>query len=634
MMNREYAIINGNNVDVTTVFDKTVQYIPNTMECEEIIRDARELLEDYFDCLGAGRGLEKMFGVNGEFWKAKGWLISAFKKHPCYNGKYQIVLRNQDMIRHINQDDIYEFFQYFYAWYRKNRIYVDPDTGELLSVEEKEKIEGDSWEKARHYRNKLELTGYQVYRKAYRKERLRQERLAYATVTKEFKFVIEIMQSFESMLNRNEVVIDDDMFEEIEEAEGIYDVKLNGVRSGHKISKTILKLAKMIGIDKHADIRETSFIRQDGEVVTRTKDLGWNYQYARLCDSINPTVTKATVVISVNPLDFWTMSFGKGWASCHTIDKKNRRRVRNGYQGMYCGGTESNMFDTASVVFYYLPEDFNGDCPELEDKLKRVMFYLGEDKLIQSRVYPDGRDGGEASLAGDTRRIMQKVVSELWDVPNYWKNERGTSVCGSVISSYGPHYRDYLCYDDCNVSFMRRIDGHKNVKTIKVGSEIICPNCGDWHETEDNIFCDYCAGDKYVCQCCGDIIRDEEDVFYVDGEPYCRYCVEWCSECDEYVLRDEMVETNRGDVCGNCAERWYVWSEYEGMYIHDNDSVLTEDGEAFLRDGDGWFECDECGNIYSDDDGNYDEETGNTYCDDCYEELLSEREEEENDEEN
>jgi hypothetical protein len=67
----------------------------------------------------------------------------------------------------------------------------------------------------------------------------------------------------------------------------------------------------------------------------------YNKEFAKYADMVSGKERLLKFFISVNPLDYLTMSFGKSWASCHTIDKKNYRRMPGGYSGQYCNGTMS-----------------------------------------------------------------------------------------------------------------------------------------------------------------------------------------------------------------------------------------------------------------------------------------------------
>ena len=49
-----------------------------------------------------------------------------------------------------------------------------------------------------------------------------------------------------------------------------------------------------------------------------------------------------------------------------------------------------------------------------------------------------------------------------------------------------------MYYGDCNVSFA---NGNDNGKKIIVGSPTVCPECGEYHEEEDYLFCRDCGID-------------------------------------------------------------------------------------------------------------------------------------------
>lgn len=616
---------NENIMELETVFDKEVTYKPDFRYVDALVSRSEELLNEYFEgVLTDDEGLWKMFGQDGVFWKQKGWFISAMEKDPRYNGNLQIVLKNQEYHRYISTSVVEEFYKYARRFIRENKTFTNGR--EEITYEEWHKRIDEMDDKKVRFRERYAETRFLAYIHAI--QYLEKKSVGWKENPNCY-FVAQGLRIIKDyVLEEGTHIINDEVVEEINNLAEAYGIKFRGVQSGQKATRLIQNLCKLVKMDKDVKIVDESFVRQDGVVVTRKKDMGWNKQYAALCDNLNPLTVKGTAVISVNPIDFFTMSFGKGWASCHTIDKKNKRSLdsAHNYSGCYCGGTESYMLDNSSVLFYFLPEDWNGERPELEDKVKRCVFYLGEDKLIQSRVYPDGRDGGDMSLAGDIRAIMQKVIADLFDVPNYWKVEKGTSACYEVIRSYGPHYRDYENYDDCNVSFMKRVDGYINRNTIDVGSRIICPCCGDWHYTEDNIFCDDCLAHVrgYQCYNCDEFVY-ADDAIEINGRYYCRNCTETCEDCCDDVVTGRLIRTS-GDhyVCDYCLRNNYTWSEYEGEYIHDQDVIITEEGRECSSEGDGWFECDRCGAIHNIENA-FDHVEG-TLCENCYIEVTEEEE--------
>ena len=75
---------------------------------------------------------------------------------------------------------------------------------------------------------------------------------------------------------------------------------------GQKTGRVINRICTYLGYNKHPE---------------------WNREYAKYADALNPTTIKRHTVLSINPLDYLTMSFGNSWASCHTIDKENKNIV-------------------------------------------------------------------------------------------------------------------------------------------------------------------------------------------------------------------------------------------------------------------------------------------------------------------
>ena len=658
-MEREFMEINGKQVDVTTVFDKSVSYVPTDAEVESVKEKVKRHINAFFrDSLHDCEGIDEMFAPNGIFWRNNGWIVDAMKRSPYYNGNLQLVIRDTPMRRYINDAEIGKFYDWTIKWFLKNRDFINPKTGEVIDLATRDelykKYEATADAAIGMYR-KLRRKGnfvaaqkareiyvkYEEYttlilnrRDVFPKERRCFDRIFDYTLQKanEYKEKIEFFSEHAEELEAETAeeyaasatcqYPDEDLVKELNET--IEDSRF--CTKEMRLSRIVSKLGKKCGINKVVDIREIPFTDADGIPHTRTKDLGWNYRFAQFADAVNPITVNATCVISIHPVDYLRMSFGKNWSSCMTTDKENRRNCENSYHGMYCGGTMSYMLDDSTVVMYYLPEDFKGDEPEWEDKLKRCLFYLGEDKIVQSRVYPDGRDGGDRSLAGDMRNLMHSIVSELWDIPNLWHLEKGTSACSEVVRSDGVQYRDYNCYNDCNVSYMKRIDGHRNFKRITIGVTPICPECGREHYQEDNIFCDRCNEGIHHCADCGSPIYDEDDIYWVDGEPYCRDCVSYCDDCDDYFRTNDLTETANGRyVCRGCLEDDYTY--VHGEWYPNDEVIETEEMSTFLLEDEGelWACCEYCGEYHDIACMNRDEETGELYCDDCYERILATR---------
>lgn len=369
--------------------------------------------------------------------------------------------------------------------------------------------------------------------------------------------------------------------------------------NGQKMSRVINKFCSWIGFDKLPD---------------------YNREFAKYADALNPLTITSHTVLSVNPLDYLTMSFGNSWASCHTIDKRNKRGMPNSYEGMYSSGTISYMLDSPSMVFYTVDASYNGNDFWNEPKINRQMFHWGEEKLVQGRLYPQDNNG-DNSVYTPYREIVQKVMSELFSLPNYWTVSKGTDAAGKFINSDGTHYRDYDNYSNCTLS---RPKGSENDRYITVGHDPICIECGSEHDTEDCISC--CSRpSEYYCSECGEPI-DDDDVIWINDEPYCRDCVTWCEECKSYFVGEGTTVISRYGytitVCDDCLDS-YTYCDCCDEY-HPSEMTYWIDVDCESVCGDCFFDnygtCESCGEHYKLKD--LEDHNGNLLCPSCLEDAI------------
>ena len=339
---------------------------------------------------------------------------------------------------------------------------------------------------------------------------------------------------------------------------------------GQKMSRVINKLLTYVGFNKLPD---------------------YNREFAKYADALNPLQITRHTVLSVNPLDYLTMSFGNSWASCHTIDKENKRNMPNSYEGMYSSGTVSYMLDKPSMVFYTVDASYNGNDFWNEPRINRQMFHWGEEKLVQGRLYPQDNDG-DNSVYTPYREIVQNIMSELFEFPNLWTVSKGTGAAGRYVCSYGTHYRDYDNYDNCTLS---RIKGSENEKYINVGHDPICIKCGNEHDIQENISC--CAR-KVTCAECGCEI-DEDEARYIDGEYYCEDHSFWCDHCGEYRVGEATEVRGGRTVCSSCLEDHYTFCDDCEEYVR-NRYINEINGEHICNEcfEENFGPCDHCGAIH------------------------------------
>ena len=486
--------------------------------------------------------------------------------------------------------------------------------------------------------------------------------MTYEEVVKEYERICELCNlagthaHYIGSLNRNDFFINDDMYkkyasgiefvdmvanyegyiadEEFAEKANAYakpfnyekNGKIIGLKAvkGQKISRIVGKFMKYYELDKIVDKRTETWTSENGERHTRIKDYGWNGKIAEFGDAINPLDVKRWTIISVNPIDYLTMSFGNSWASCQTIDKLNERNTdsEHNYSGMYCSGTLSYMLDSATVIMYTVDEKYKGKEFCLEDKMNRCNFHIGEDKFIQGRVYPDGRDSdGETSIASQLRTIMQKVLAECVNETNLWKLFKGTNNCDRyAISANGAtNYKDWTHYKDCTVSLLKREGYSDNRKPVIIGHTPICTYCGDKHSRDDYLACYDCASkindndDNNCVECanCGSLINlDDGDYIYnEDTERY--YCdaecanedgCYYCDNVEEWHSESVYIDENTGEhfydyweSCIHFTDRWGNDHHFRNVdNAYDNDWVVIDDN-WYLIDDDIIIECPHCG---------------------------------------
>lgn len=348
---------------------------------------------------------------------------------------------------------------------------------------------------------------------------------------------------------------------------------------------------------------------------------GYNKAFARYADSLSPMTIKRHTVISINPLDYLTMSFGNSWSSCHTIDKDNKRRMPNGYEGQYSSGTVSYMLDPSSFILYTVDANYNGTDYWTQPKINRQMFHWGEDKLVQARLYPQDNDSnGDAYTP--YRNIVQEVMAKIFDFPNLWTISKGNDKANKYIIGRGTNYQDYRYYSNVTLS---RIKGSENENMFQVGARPICIECGCRHDYEENISC--CSDeDRYVCEDCGDRL-DEDDVYWVDGYAYCRDCVSYCEWCEEYHRGDEHWIADREMwVCDTCYCEDFEYCDECGDNVREATYIESEDIHVCRSCRARYFTlCYECGEYVR--DSEVVTIDGNQYCERCAEEHSEEEKE-------
>lgn len=455
-------------------------YVLSEEQRTELIREMSEFLTHY-RYHPTEKGLNK---VLDEWLKNKADLIRLFEKHPNYNGKFQIVF-DHDFDRTIDPNQAYEFSRWLQKAHKELLKQTQVKLGSY-SYKELKNIVDRLYEMVQifHYHDNIfSINGKDI--KYYKEEYNRFSALLSKLYTenravcikngnahdkKAYKELVEVMgYKLDYLVDflENSRYIAQFVTSDAECRFSCFASEAK-IKEGQKLSRAVNKICKMIGINKHPD---------------------YNKEFAKFADSVNPLKIKRHTVLSIHPIDYWSSSFGNSWTSCHSIDKYNVRERSQTSGGGYSAGTESYMLDGTSMVFYTVDAEYNGNQLELQDKINRNMFHFYDGQLLQARIYPQSCDENADDLYKDIREVVQKIFTDLLEVPNYWINKKGTNECGHVTESDGLHYKDYLYVSHSNVSTLK---DYIPTHLIKIGHYPICPSCGETHKRSGSIECENC----------------------------------------------------------------------------------------------------------------------------------------------
>lgn len=517
----------------------------------------RNLLSNY----GHENTINGVSAITDTWDTEKHTLREHLRKHPYWNEEQQAIILKSEYSRDFSKDKIGEFREWLYNETKTMAIYCKAN----------EEYERTMYERSYWYSKwrKLQKKGSNEYMDLlaegeayaeYRESRTRQATIEQSDDNWLFgTYVGDEFHKFMDYQRLNDVIgvmVREEQQLVTETVREFVAQKFPDVNCvvGQKCSKIINAICKKLGVDKWNE---------------------YNRYFAICADGFNPLKYETYTIISINILDYLTMSFGNSWASCHTIDKHNTRpnNGSNHYNGCYCSGTLSYALDHTTVILYTVDKRYEGEM-WMASKIRRNNFHISSDghTIIQGRVYPDGRDGGEKGIASQFRAIMQDVVATCWDIPNNWTLKTGTSYCDTYSVSVGTHYRDYTCYNDCTISFNKESEVWS---TVYIGHDPICPVCGEEHGTEEYLVCDDCRneGDQ-ECPECGEWFYTDSSEAIHDVNRDVWYCCERCATRNgvQYISGEEEYSSTEE----------YFRDDYDyQLYYNEHEEVFTEECRSY-----------------------------------------------------
>ena len=380
--------------------------------------------------------------------EAKQWLFEILSHCEGWNGKGQVVLP-VSFERPISEPEI-ERFSDFLRYYQKNLLeeIVVEENGYKGTYRELKNLRS-TYDNYRLYTSYIDVAPAEISIKGksipqYKLEidaltdiisgfrgRTDCEAVGSRYVTKDSAKEYRAARKVRNIIlsNDHQFITDEGVIQDIRDTFGVR------VSSGVKTTRAVLKILKATKLYKEI-VKD-----EDGEKA-------FNRAYSRYCDAVNPLSIKKWTVISVNFVDYLTMSYGKGWTSCLNPDK--RQMIT---EGMWADGCNSRRvldyaLDPSTIVFYTIDSDYDGDDFELQPKETRQLFHFNGSRLIQSRLYPQG-DDSRAHIYPQYREIIERILCEGMDVPNLWSAPtKGTINEYDGIAHVAYDYTDYGDYID------------------------------------------------------------------------------------------------------------------------------------------------------------------------------------------
>lgn len=325
----------------------------------------------------------------------------------------------------------------------------------------------------------------------------------------------------------------------------------------------------------------------------------------RLQDIVSEYLQKGMVegylTISVDPRDYLTMSDNEeNWTSCMSTS------------GMYRRGTLSYMLDRSTVVCYIS----NGKNKTIRDvnidwnsKKWRMLIHFSSNfnAMFCSRQYPF------YSLSG-LKIVKEKILDNFYGKDNlnddfieivslYSSNDENkfNLLKKERAKGYILYFRNLIDDIDNQYSDVIYVNHHNPVYYIERKPE-------KWNKTE------------------------EKESFYIGEYTPCLYCGEWqsdvnsalnytmfCNDCE--LMYGEKLDEDNIAVCDFCGE----------YFIVEDDNTICTDYECYkvcYSCLDKVKYCDYCDAVLiNDSETYYDSVTNRYYCEECYVELISNREE-------
>jgi hypothetical protein len=317
---------------------------------------------------------------------------------------------------------------------------------------------------------------------------------------------------------------------------------------------------------------------------------------------------KGELVISIDPIDYITMSLSDSWDSCHSID-----------DGCHKAGTLSYMTDKVTVISYIRGKEREYHNCRVNNKNWRMCVYIDtvNKSAIFTRQYPFDNELLNQATKEMITELFATTVKHSQEITKFMHDNNSNNLHYNDIT-HG--YEGSMIYTD---NFFFKGD---------IGNYPYCPVCGDdTIQESESITCDNCNGSKYHCCECGESL-DEDNIYWVGDDCYCEDCFnkyyDTCCHCGDYIEKSESITCVDNDetYCKHCADRHLIYCEDCEEYYLERNMTLVNDCDKWVCDNccsENYTCCEKCGDHFEY-TVSYD---GYEYCEKCYNNITKEDEE-------
>lgn len=327
----------------------------------------------------------------------------------------------------------------------------------------------------------------------------------------------------------------------------VYDFEYNDRRvrmsSGMKFMRCVQKLVHLYGYE---DIDKFNKFKNDISVATTINNDG-----------------EATVVLSIHPMDFLTMSDNTcGWTSCFSIKD----------HGSSCQGPVA-MMNSKCAVIAYVKSGFYDFCGhKIPNMAWRSLFYVDKDIILSGKSYPYTVDPMSKEILSTLELMANINLSWKYDMSciryadNQFENMDDCIRLPGIGSFIGIVTKN--CYNDVveDLDYNFWCSKNLNVKKIlEVTGPITCLSCGGvvsgWsHYDDDKLYCKNCYNDKYCVTTSH--VHKRNDIFNIQVMNI--FCGSVCvhqrvMKVCKSVLKDDFIFVGNGSYIKKSDQGVYNW---------------------------------------------------------------------------